>query len=619
MHEQRNTQSTERTSAANTEKTLAQFPSFSPPESAENTPRNFNPNEKNLMKKPETGDLKSHGPPRKSRNLSNPPGDGRAKQVAELRAGLREEFKQKLMIGKSDSTGHLNSNKQGRIAGSVKSSMLPGSKNLPPGSKIPSSSDKNNSRSANAKSTSSRTNAKNVKSDGSEESNENNRRDTWNGRVSKHDFKGAGEFSSYEPKSSVIQSQDSRYSRYNDISVLDEALNHGDAESTIRKGCQTDHAKDESGFYFEKEDTHIVVKSSSTVDEDEEEEKAKNSPPGSPKKMSTLKDMIPTMDKPKKESKKKVIKTTTLECPYGKKTVKHRTFIREKEIQSIMSGLGSINEKAALDSGINNDPELEAKLVSNLYKKIMFIVVMPDEARAIREAFYLEPDTSLEDDPFVEAWCGDVFIPKTSSIKFRAIESSMMAKAAGGAKNANNSSVKFPFHPYGRTGKNAGKGQLGKISVASNMQKTKSSPSPFSNLGSINENEELGEEVSSNTADRDGYEKKQIWLVSPRTEANPDAVVSICPEPAAVACCIGIRRYNPDLVVSVGTCGGIQPADRTMKHGDLIIPRRCFYLGKEFVGASKTPKFAGFLNPEYPVLDPGAIVEKVTRCQASRG
>ncbi|CAD7975940.1 unnamed protein product [Amoebophrya sp. A25] len=92
-------------------------------------------------------------------------------------------------------------------------------------------------------------------------------------------------------------------------------------------------------------------------------------------------------------------------------------------------------------------------------------------------------------------------------------------------------------------------------------------------------------------------------------------VPSVSTEPAAVATAAAIQVYNPDLVVSAGTCGGVQQPGFPLRQGDLVIPNRCFIVGRSII----IPDFQEYISSEYPMLDPGKVVEKVFEGQAKEG
>lgn len=458
------------------------------------------------------------------------------------------------------------------------------------------------------------------------------RRDTWNSRVVQSDFANAGLHSSHEPRSNLISELDSRYSRYNDPENLDERLEG--MNENIRSTCQ-----------MEAEISENEGSDQTDSDNDNEDGSKSKKISKDAKKPKTLKELTFAPgsrggNKSKSSSKnskvqKKEVHITTFGDHYKNKSLKHKQFVNFDKMN--VTDIPNPNVQAAIANGNSQtktkSSTAKSKTLGELYKKILFVVVMPDEARMVREKFDLLPDNSLEDDPFVEAYMGEIRVPLK---EHKNLFDSNGQLIGGGDIN----SIFQPnYTPGSALIGNAGhsKNIGGFPSMQSGFGGRQNFGQPRSNLSSamggriegsmlstltINEDQEedFNEENSTYFSNakagnltQSDFVTKQVFLVVPKTESHPDGVVSISSEPSAVATCIGIRRYNPDLVVSAGTCGGIQNKSRTLKHGDVIVPKRCYYLGKQYVGASNTPKFAAFLSPEYPLLDPSVIVDKVLK------
>lgn len=91
---------------------------------------------------------------------------------------------------------------------------------------------------------------------------------------------------------------------------------------------------------------------------------------------------------------------------------------------------------------------------------------------------------------------------------------------------------------------------------------------------------------------------KQIFLAVFKIDPVYN-VPSVSTEPATLAAYVSIMRYDPDVVLSCGTCGGIQSAELPLVQGDVVIPNVCRYIRSIIL-----PQFQPYITGEaYGMLD----------------
>lgn len=73
----------------------------------------------------------------------------------------------------------------------------------------------------------------------------------------------------------------------------------------------------------------------------------------------------------------------------------------------------------------------------------------------------------------------------------------------------------------------------------------------------------------------------------------------------------GLRRYRPSLVVSAGTCGGIQSTSggEPIRQGDIFVASSCKFINREII----IPAFQSYITGRYPIVEAKTVRDKIQK------
>ncbi|KRW99289.1 hypothetical protein PPERSA_07061 [Pseudocohnilembus persalinus] len=102
------------------------------------------------------------------------------------------------------------------------------------------------------------------------------------------------------------------------------------------------------------------------------------------------------------------------------------------------------------------------------------------------------------------------------------------------------------------------------------------------------------------------YQNRELYLI----QGRPDPIYRVDPvgsDQASILTQLGIEAVQPDLIMSIGTCGGIIYKEKTenVKQYDVCIPTEFRFIDREII----IDFYKGFITSQYPVLNPQKVVE----------